>query len=173
MSASARLGVATASCSFFVTRCIPSSSKETVYCPGGIDGKLYPPPSPVTAVRIPCSEGDAIVTVTPGSAFPSVVTVPLSDDVVPTPCASALPAIRSTAAKSNSLRGIFISFFLLLVRDRTRKCTSLAVVRWELTDCKQMRSLVTLESALQFSVFPIVKFEFAKSLSISKGIGEK
>ena len=74
-----------------------------LYSPGGIAGKRYEPSSSVTAVRTPCIDGLAIVTVTPGITPPLVSdTLPLIAPVVaPTDCANAGPhamAINPTTA---------------------------------------------------------------------------
>src|ERR1051325_4002637 len=75
-STSARLVLAALAVTCLRTVCIPESSKTAGEAPGGGEGKVQPPASPLTAVRTPCSAGEVIVTVAPGSALPSLVTVP-------------------------------------------------------------------------------------------------
>jgi hypothetical protein len=82
ISASARAVEARRTETVFVTLAMPSTSKPTVYRPGGSDGNVYPPPSPVIVVRVPWSAGELMVTVTPGNAAPSLVTVPTRVPVV-------------------------------------------------------------------------------------------
>ena len=54
---------------------------------------------PENAFRVPCSAGEATVTVAPGSGFPPEVTVPVSDDVFPCAQSRLVPRKRPKAAR--------------------------------------------------------------------------
>src|SRR5437870_10608988 len=66
-------------------------------------------------VRVPCRLGELTVTVTPGSGFPSVVTVPVSVAVV---CANALIDTSSMARQSRFLGRNCMLGLLLMVWER-------------------------------------------------------
>ena len=68
MTASIRAGCDNRSVVSTCTVVICSSVNVTRYAPGGNAGNRYAPASPVTVLRVPCNAGEAIVTVTPGSA---------------------------------------------------------------------------------------------------------
>src|SRR5690606_17449937 len=81
----------------FVTLVKPSSSNVTVYSPAGSPGRTYTPFSSVVVERVPCNDGDAAVTATPGSTSPSASRAVPCREPVCTPWANATVADRMSA----------------------------------------------------------------------------